>query len=175
MKIKSYRTTPEVYPLHRVRVIDGDTIEADIVLAFDTRIQRRIRLKGWWADEVDGPFRSSALEATFRLEAYLAEKAIWLHAPSCRVDKYGRVIGHLMYGERIVDPRDVLKELQLSEATHKLRRDQAAASRKQAKAWPEDKGPTKRPDPEDLVTLGHPSPFMGSATGAPVGSEPSAQ
>lgn len=157
MKIKAWRETPEVYPLHRVRIIDGDTLEADIRLAFDTTINRRIRLKGWWADETEGPFRSSGMQATFLLECFCADKALWLHAPSCRLDKYGRVVGHLMHGGRIVDPRDVLGKLQLTEAEHKRRRDAQAAARKQAKAWPDDKGSTNTAEPESKRPINDPT------------------
>jgi hypothetical protein len=126
MIIKTLRKTADIHPLDHIRVIDGDTIEATIRLPFDTVITKRIRLKGWWADEPVGPWAQYGFRAKTRLGDFCRDKALWLHAPSCRLDRFGRVIGHLMHGERIVDPRDVLKELQLTETEHKLRRDQNA-------------------------------------------------
>jgi hypothetical protein len=133
MITKTLRKTPDIYPLHSIRVIDGDTIEAMICLPFDTKISKRIRLKGWWADETEGIYRSNGMLAQHLLEVFCAGKALWLHAPSCRLDKYGRVIGHLMHGERIIAPREVLGSCQLTEGEHKLRRDQTAAARKLGK------------------------------------------
>lgn len=137
MIVKSYRKTPDIYPLHSIRVIDGDAIEATIVLPFDQTLRARIRLKGWWADELDGPYAAQGRMAKAFLEVFVAGKALWLHAPSCRKDRYGRIIGHLMHGERIINPKDVLGHQQLTEAEHKLRRDQASrGQRKLAKIAP---------------------------------------
>lgn len=136
---KILRKTPDIHPLKHIRVVDGDTIEADIILPFDTVVRKRIRIRGWWADELDGPYRSDALEAARRLEEFCKISVIWLHAPSCRLDRYGRALGHLMVGERVVEARDILRELQLTEMEHKRRKDMAKIERKRASAWPNDK------------------------------------
>lgn len=122
------RKTPDIYPLHGIRVVDGDTIEAEILLPFGCVIVKRIRLKGWWADEPVGMYSGPGLLAKQLLTTWLTGKVIWLHAPSCRYDKYGRVVGHLMHGERIVDPKVVLGHLQLSEKEHNARRAQSKAA-----------------------------------------------
>lgn len=123
------RKTPDIHPLENIRVIDGDTIEAQILLPFEQRVQKRIRLKGWWADEIGGLYNGTAVVARFRLECFIQGKALWLHAPSCRLDRYGRVVGSLMHGERIVTAQEVLGDLQLTEKDHKAHRDAEKASR----------------------------------------------
>lgn len=135
MKTKTYRKSAEIHPLEHIRVIDGDTIEADILLPFNTKLRKTIRLRDFWADELDGPFRSSGLGARLALEAFTAGRVFWLHSPSCRMDKYGRVVGFLMEGDRLLSGREVLGGFQLTEAVHKQHRDMAVASRKQAKAF----------------------------------------
>lgn len=116
--IKTLRKLPDVYPITEVRVIDGDTIQARILLPFDQSVTKRIRLKGWWADEPVGLYAAAGSDAKLLLEKFCWGKALWLHAPSCRTDKYGRLVGHLMVGMEIVDPRAVLGALQLSERVH---------------------------------------------------------
>lgn len=121
----TYRLTPDIYPLHDVRVVDGDTLEARIALPFGQSVQKRIRLKGWWADEIEGPYGLYGRSAQVALVNWIAGKALWLHAPSCRMDKYGRVIGHLMHDQKIINPKDVLGCLQLSEKLHNAHRAHA--------------------------------------------------
>ena len=124
----SFRLSNELYPLDDIRVIDGDTIEATIVLAFGTRVQKRIRLKGWWADEPVGIFASAGLAAKALLEKWCHQRILWLHSPSCRLDRYGRVVGSLIWQGQIVPGKAVLGSFQLTEAEHKARRDQNAAA-----------------------------------------------
>jgi hypothetical protein len=126
----SYRKTPDIYPIDDIRVIDGDTIHAWVRLPFDQQVQKRIRLKGWWAAEVASPWGNDALKAKALLEAWVRGKALWLHAPSCRLDKFGRIVGHLMHDNRIIDPKEVLGQLQLSEAEHPRRSDATRASKR---------------------------------------------
>jgi hypothetical protein len=123
MITNKFRRTPDIYPLDHIRVVDGDTLEALIRLPFDQSVTKRIRLKGWWAPEPTGPYAAAGIAARLRLVDFVKDKALWLHTPSCRLDRYGRVVGHMLHGERIVSPRDVLGDFQLSESEHKRRRD----------------------------------------------------
>lgn len=124
----SFRLSNELYPLDDIRIIDGDTIEATIVLAFSTRIQKRIRLKGWWADEPEGIYAAAGHTAKQLLSTWCQGKILWLHSPSCRLDRYGRVVGSLIWQGQIVPGKAVLGSFQLTEAEHKARRDQNAAA-----------------------------------------------
>jgi len=165
MITKSYRKTPEIYPIDDVRVIDGDTLEATIRLPFDCSIKRRIRLRGWWAPERSGPHRASGEAAAALLAEYCKGKALWLHAPSCRLDRYGRVIGHLMHGERIVDPRDVLGSHQLTETEHKHHRDEALKAGGKNTAGRQTKRVLGHPDDTYAAGLSSDGPFGANAAG----------
>lgn len=126
MITRTLRKVPDIYALLNIRAIDGDTIEASICLPFDVHITKRIRLKGWYSDEHGGPWHAQALVAQQRLQTYCNANTLWLHSPSCRMDKYGRIIGHLMHGTRFVIPKDVLGDLQLTERVHRDRRTDKA-------------------------------------------------
>lgn len=124
MITRTIRKEPGMFPLHDVRVIDGDTIEATIILPFGQTLRARVRLKGWWADEPTGLYAASGQAAFQRLTSFCRDKVLWLLSPGERRDRYGRIVGLLVHQEQIVSPWDVLGKLQLTEATHKLHRDQ---------------------------------------------------
>lgn len=124
MIVKTIRKTLDLFPLLNVRVVDGDTVEADIALPFDTNIRKRIRLKGWWADELEGPHAVTGQAAKQRLMFYVSGKALWLFCPAQRLDKYGRIVGDLWHGERIITAQEVLGDLQLTADQHKHRTDE---------------------------------------------------
>lgn len=121
---KSFIQEQDSFPILEVRVIDGDTIEALVVLPFDERKRQRIRLKGWWADELRGPFAQQGLTAALRLEKFCKDKALWIVARGHRKDKYGRIVAHLMTAGSIVRPSDVLGDLSLTEKVHKAHHDE---------------------------------------------------
>lgn len=123
---KELTKVQELYALHEVRVVDGDTIEAKILLPFKQSVQRRIRLKGWWADELTGVHSHAGILAKMRLEIFLKEKVIWLFSPGHREDKYGRIVACLVWERRIITALEVLGELQLTETVHKAHTDENA-------------------------------------------------
>lgn len=151
MITKTIQKERGVYPLHNIRVVDGDTIEATIMQDFGCSIIKRIRLKGWWADEPVGPYASSGLIAKHLLEVWVQGKVLWLLSPSGRLDRFGRVIGCLIHGQQIVGAHEVLGQYQLSEAEHKRRRDQAA---KAAKGLPSGAPPTGSRDTAEVKSSG---------------------
>lgn len=112
-----------VYAIRDVRVIDGDAIDAVICLPFDALIQKRIRLKGWWADELEGTHAEAGQRAAARLREFVKDRPLWIACGSVRLDKYGRVLADLVEGTAFVDPRAVLGDCQLTERVHKERRN----------------------------------------------------
>lgn len=124
MITRAIRKEKDVYPVHDVVAVDGDTIKARVVLAFGQSIELRIRLKGWWADEPIGLHAEAGLAAHNKLQGWLKGKVLWIWSRSERQDKYGRTIAHLIHNEQVVDPRKVLGEHQLTEEVHRLHRDQ---------------------------------------------------
>jgi endonuclease YncB( thermonuclease family) len=123
MKFNQPRVAPDVYPIRNPRAIDGDTLEVEILLPFGMQIQKRIRLKGWWADELDGTYKADGLAARSKLAWFMANNDCWLLCPVIRMDKYGRVLADLWCCGKIVAPQDVLGHLQLTSQEHKRRKD----------------------------------------------------
>jgi micrococcal nuclease len=97
---------PYIYRIKQIlRVIDGDTIDADIDLGFDISFSKRIRLAG-----VDTPESrtSDANEKKYGLESkeWLKHKVenaknilIKTELPDS-TEKYGRIIGHLFINDQ---------------------------------------------------------------------------
>jgi micrococcal nuclease len=97
---------PYIYRIKQItKVIDGDTIDADIDLGFDISLTKRIRLAG-----VDTPESrtSDANEKKYGLEAkeWLKHKLenaknilIKTELPDS-TEKYGRIIGHLFINDQ---------------------------------------------------------------------------
>jgi micrococcal nuclease len=97
---------PYIYRIKQIlRVIDGDTIDADIDLGFDISLTKRIRLAG-----VDTPESrtSDANEKKYGLESkeWLKHKVenaghilIKTELPDS-TEKYGRIIGHLFVNDQ---------------------------------------------------------------------------
>jgi micrococcal nuclease len=97
---------PYIYRIKQItRVIDGDTIDADIDLGFDISLTKRIRLAG-----VDTPESrtSDANEKKYGLESkeWLKHKVenaehilIKTELPDS-TEKYGRIIGHLFINDQ---------------------------------------------------------------------------
>jgi len=97
---------PYIYRIKQItKVIDGDTIDADIDLGFDISLTKRIRLAG-----VDTPESrtADANEKKYGLEAkeWLKHKVenaghilIKTELPDS-TEKYGRIIGHLFVNDQ---------------------------------------------------------------------------
>jgi micrococcal nuclease len=98
---------PYIYRIKQIlKVVDGDTIDADIDLGFSISLEKRIRLAG-----VDTPESrtSDANEKKYGLEAkeWLKHKVenagnilIKTELPDS-TEKYGRIIGHLFINDQV--------------------------------------------------------------------------
>ena len=85
------------YKIKLDRVIDGDTIDAQIDLGFDISVKKRIRFKGINTPESrtrDLEEKAKGLAAKDRLKAIL-EGAKTIQLTSHGVGKYGRCLGEL--------------------------------------------------------------------------------
>ena len=81
-----------------IRVIDGDTIDADIDLGFSVKIKKRIRLAGINAPESrtrNLAEKKMGLAAKDRLIEMLEGAANCFELESTELGKYGRVLGRL--------------------------------------------------------------------------------
>jgi len=97
-----------VYQLSNIRVIDGDTIDADIDLGFRITVRKRIRLYGIDAPETRLQSKiknledrknekSLGLSAKARLSEICSTNSVYLESVS--IGKYGRVVGRIYYLE----------------------------------------------------------------------------
>ena len=85
------------YKATLVRVVDGDTVDADIDLGFDVKIKKRIRLVGINTPECrtrDLKEKALGLAAKERVKAILTEN-IKFTLESTELGKYGRVLGKI--------------------------------------------------------------------------------
>jgi micrococcal nuclease len=86
------------YRAKLIRVIDGDTIDANIDLGFDVSIQRRIRLWGIDAAETrtkNLQEKADGLEVLARLKHILSSNDNIFYVRSLGIDKYGRCLGEI--------------------------------------------------------------------------------
>ena len=87
-----------VYNAKCVRVVDGDTIDAEIDLGFDVKIKKRIRLAGINAPESrtrNLVEKKLGLAAKEKLKDMMEGAANCFELESKELGKYGRVLGKL--------------------------------------------------------------------------------
>ena len=82
-----------------IRVVDGDTIDAEIDLGFDIKVTKRIRLGGINAPESrtrNKVEKKLGLAAKERLKEMMEGAANCFELESQEIGKFGRVIGKLL-------------------------------------------------------------------------------
>lgn len=78
------------------RVIDGDTVEADIDLGFGAQLRRMIRIASIETAELQGANRMAGQAARAALRECVESSSWWvLH--SAGTDRWGRVVGDLVH------------------------------------------------------------------------------
>ena len=103
------------YKISPLRVIDGDTIDAEIDLGFDVKIKKRIRFMGINTPESrtrDLEEKARGLAAKDRLKAIL-EGAKTIQLKSHGIGKFGRCLGEIMLD--MVDGSEKLTLVSLNE------------------------------------------------------------
>ena len=98
-----------------VRVVDGDTIDAEIDLGFDISVKKRIRLVGINTPECrtrDLEEKAKGLAAKDRVKAILAENPKF-NLESTELGKYGRVLGKIHIN--ILDGTESLTQICLND------------------------------------------------------------
>ena len=99
---------PYIYRIRSVhKVVDGDTIDADIDLGFDISLTKRIRLAGVDTPEsrtTDANEKKLGLEVKEWLKKKLEgqEDIIVKTELPDSTEKYGRILGHLFIGDKEV-------------------------------------------------------------------------
>lgn len=98
-----------VYRCEILRVVDGDTVDAEIDLGFSIVYRTRIRLLGINTPETKGATKAEGLRAKDTLAMWLASaKQIVVETALDKRGKFGRVLGTLYadevnLNERLVD------------------------------------------------------------------------
>ena len=102
------------YKIKKVnKIVDGDTIDADIDLGFGITISHRIRLKDINAAEtrtLDADEKSKGLAAKEWLKKELSREGEWI-IETTKEDKYGRFLGTLyLVGDPVTVNEKMLNE-----------------------------------------------------------------
>jgi micrococcal nuclease len=79
-----------------VRIIDGDTFEADIDLGFDLTFRKVIRMYGINAPEMHGEDRIKGIASKAWLEGQLEGQYVYLETIKVS-DKYGRYVANVYH------------------------------------------------------------------------------
>lgn len=92
------------YRARITRVIDGDTVEAEIDLGFHVSLSVTLRLAGINAPETKGVERPRGLAATRFLDSLLTEltggtRQVTVRTQKDVTEKYGRYLAELITGE----------------------------------------------------------------------------
>ena len=103
------------YKISVVKVIDGDTIDAEINLGFDVKVKKRIRFIGIntpesWTRDLEEKARG--LAAKDRVKALL-EGSNNIHLTSHGVGKFGRCLGEIMID--MIDGKESLTLISINE------------------------------------------------------------
>lgn len=84
-----------VYNIRVMRVIDGDTVEAEIDLGFNITYKAHIRVAGVNCPEIHGKDRDKGRAAKDFTDHWLSQDyRYWVK--TAKPDKYGRVLGAIM-------------------------------------------------------------------------------
>lgn len=86
------------YRAKLIKIIDGDTIDAEIDLGFNVKIKKRIRFLGINAPEIrtkDLDEKRAGLAVKSRLESIFDDSEGVFKLKSHGIDKYGRVLGEI--------------------------------------------------------------------------------
>mgnify|MGYP003647730007 CR=1 FL=1 len=103
------------YKAKLIRVVDGDTVDAQIDLGFDVSVKKRIRFAGINAPESrtrDKEEKVKGLAAKDRVIAILADNPTFT-LDSRKLGKYGRVLGEIYLN--VLDGKDCLTQICLNE------------------------------------------------------------
>jgi len=103
------------YKISPLKIVDGDTIDAEIDLGFDIKVKKRIRFMGINAPESrtrDLEEKAKGLAAKDRVKALL-EGCKNIQLKSHGVGKFGRCLGEIMLD--IVDGQEKLTLVSLNE------------------------------------------------------------
>jgi endonuclease YncB( thermonuclease family) len=115
--------------LTNIRAIDGDTLQAHLVLPLGILAQRRIRLKTFAAPEHHGANPDMAEGARAKLQNAVDRGKCHIATHGMREDRYGRIAAVLWIDGKPVTGTEILGSLQLSDEEHRREVARARACR----------------------------------------------
>jgi endonuclease YncB( thermonuclease family) len=127
VNLTALNTHPQYLLITNIRAVDGDTIVATVTLPLETWIQRRIRLKAFYAPEMKGRDALAGERARQRLQDAVTGHGCHIQCRGMRNDRYGRLTAVLLIDGRVVHPGQVLGEFALTAEQHKADLDHARA------------------------------------------------
>ncbi len=92
MNFPEFQPPAYCYRAKVIKVVDGDTIDVQIDVGFDTHIYKRLRLLGVDTWELRGDEREKGLVAKERMEHLVLEKDVFVQTEMDGEGKYGRVL-----------------------------------------------------------------------------------
>lgn len=119
MKLKKLNIIPDAYMICNARAIDGDTVRCNVQVGLGVTVERRLRLKGFFAPEMTGRTPLLAIAAAERLQAFLDANKLAIRTWGMKCDKYDRLVCELMWPDRPVTASEVLGELNMREEDHR--------------------------------------------------------
>ena len=118
------------YSAKVVRVVDGDTLDAEIDIGFDVFVKKRIRLYGidtWESRTRDLEEKEKGLAAKARLIELLEDNGNKFVLQSHELGKYGRVLGSIILDDDR-DACDILMEEGHAYSYHGGNKEEARAT-----------------------------------------------
>ena len=118
------------YSAKVVRVVDGDTLDAEIDIGFDVFVKKRIRLYGidtWESRTRDLEEKEKGLAAKARLIELLEDNGNKFVLQSHELGKYGRVLGSIILDDDR-DACDILMEEGHAYSYHGGNKEEARAN-----------------------------------------------
>lgn len=99
------------YKAKVINVVDGDTLDLDLDLGFDTHIvggdNGRIRLYGINTPEKTGATKEAGLKAKAFVEAAVLGKYVTVQTMKDKNEKFGRILGTILYTDVAAIPGTV--------------------------------------------------------------------
>ena len=95
MEFPPFEQPSYTYRAKVVKVIDGDTIDVELDVGFNTHIYKRLRFLGIDTWEVRGEEKPKGLIAKARLEELVQDQELYVQTVMDGEGKYGRVLAWL--------------------------------------------------------------------------------
>jgi endonuclease YncB( thermonuclease family) len=119
MRTATLDVRPQFLEITDLRAIDGDCLDARILLPLGVSVRRRVRIKGFYAPELRGSMPEQAEHARQRLDLAVSCSKCHVQVSGLKEDRYGRLLAVVFINGKPAIAEDVLGPCQLTEEQHK--------------------------------------------------------